>query len=129
MLVLQYAGTTCAESAHHQAPVKTSCSGDATGVLSAYVVVATLGGTSLAESWLAAGEALSVPGPFKTRTIARIYDAPRGKLLQQVSFHTSCSQPLLMGDRFASVTLVAFDGWFGPGDATTCPSAGNTRRP
>jgi hypothetical protein len=129
VLVLRYAGATCAESAHHQAPVKTSCSGDATGVSPAYVVVATPGGTSLAESWLAAGEALSVPGPFKTRTIARIYDAPRGKLLQQVSFHTSCSQPLLMGDRFASVTLVAFDGWFGPGDATTCPSAGNTRRP
>ena len=36
-----------------------------------------------------------------------IYDAEGGVLLETVQFHTSCSQPLAVGDEFGS--LVLFD--------------------
>ena len=46
-------------------------------------------------------------GKMSNETVIRAYDAPGGTLLQEVRFHTSCSQPLGLGDRFGEFRLVA----------------------
>ncbi len=54
---------------------------------------------------------------FKSSTHITVYDLS-GNVLQRIEFHTSCSQPLFIGDQFGSVRLVGFvdqDG-NGPGD-------------
>jgi len=37
-----------------------------------------------------------------------IHDASNGNLLQRISFHTSCSQPLNIGDQFGGVAIFGF---------------------
>jgi hypothetical protein len=41
-------------------------------------------------------------------TYVSIFDAS-DELLQQIRFHSSCSQPLLEGDQFGSLVLVGFN--------------------
>ena len=43
--------------------------------------------------------------------------SPGGVVLQYVEFHTSCSQPLILGDRYGSVELVGFTNYAGEGSA------------
>ena len=54
----------------------------------------------------------------KTRLAANtyvfIYDM-EGNLLQTVKFHTSCSQPLFIGDQFGSLNMVGFRSESGTG--------------
>jgi len=47
-------------------------------------------------------------GKLKANTWVLIYDRKGGTLLQKVQIHTSCSQPLNVGDQFASLLLVGF---------------------
>ena len=44
-------------------------------------------------------------------------DGSPGKLLQSVKFHTSCSQPLLLGDIFGAIQLVGFTDKNGNGSS------------
>ena len=44
---------------------------------------------------------------LRSKTFVFVYDLD-GELLQRIEFHTSCSQPLNLGDQFASLTLVGF---------------------
>ena len=47
-------------------------------------------------------------------TFVYVYDL-NGNLLQSIEFHTSCSQPLILGNEFGSVRLVAFQDKDGDG--------------
>ena len=51
---------------------------------------------------------------LKAKTFVYIMDLS-GLILQTIEFHTSCSQPLVLGDRFGGVQLVGFAGEHGPG--------------
>ena len=50
---------------------------------------------------VAANGGLSV---LKGDTVVTIYDAA-GNLIEQVQFHTSCSEPINLGDRFGSAEI------------------------
>ena len=56
----------------------------------------------------AAGE-----GKLKAETYVHIFDPTGELLLQTIKFHTSCSQPLALGDEFGGVQLVGFIGEHG----------------
>jgi len=43
-----------------------------------------------------------------SRTHVFIYDSEGGNLLQSIEFHTSCSQPLELGDQYGNIQLVGF---------------------
>ena len=47
---------------------------------------------------------------LKANTYVFVLDPASGDVLQTVMFHTSCSQPLELGDQFGSVELVSFVG-------------------
>lgn len=64
--------------------------------------VVSLGGFFVADADTAGFDKI---GP---ETIVRIYDLS-GNLLQYVQFHTSCSQPLNVGDQFGSIELMAYE--------------------
>ena len=49
---------------------------------------------------------------LKANTYVHIFDL-EGELLQSIKFHTSCSQPLVLGDEFGGVQLVGFIGEHG----------------
>jgi hypothetical protein len=59
---------------------------------------------------------------LKTETFVYVYDL-NGNLLQSVRFHTSCSQPLALGDQFGSVKLV---GYIGEEGEAVCPLLGGS---
>ena len=42
---------------------------------------------------------------LKSNTWVLIFDSRGGRLLQKINFHTSCSQPLAVGDQFGSLIL------------------------
>ncbi|MHC5003761.1 MAG: DUF7467 domain-containing protein, partial [Planctomycetota bacterium] len=116
-LTLQYVGGGCADSYHGQDPKKVECEG---GDIFAPMVRIVANDRSKPEAkkgkvWFdgdvpldgtftlsaaAAGE-----DHFKSSTFIHVLD-PAGDVLQTIRFHTSCSQPLVVGDRFASVRLV-----------------------
>jgi uncharacterized repeat protein (TIGR01451 family) len=58
---------------------------------------------------VAPGASFWVSGPRKLISSSywfRIYTAPGGTLLQTINFHTSCSQPLYVGDEFGAITVL-----------------------
>ena len=42
---------------------------------------------------------------FDSETHIKLFDFEGGALLQDIEFHTSCSQPLAINERFGSITL------------------------
>ena len=47
---------------------------------------------------------------FGAATYIHIFDSSTGGLLQSLTYHTSCSQPIRLGDVVGDVTLVGYDG-------------------
>ena len=59
-----------------------------------------------------------------SRTFVLVYsDATQNTLLQSIEFHTSCSQPLFLGDQFGSVQVVGFVDINGVGNNPSGPFA------
>ena len=56
------------------------------------------------------GEDFFAFGNFSSNTYIYIYDEQGGPLLQEVSYHTSCSAPIILGAQALSATLVGVDG-------------------
>ena len=48
-------------------------------------------------------------GKLRANTYVYIFDLD-GRLLQTIQFHTSCSQPLVLGNEFGGIQLVGFIG-------------------
>ncbi|QDV44265.1 Serine-aspartate repeat-containing protein D precursor [Stieleria neptunia] len=99
-----------------------------------YIVV---GGGDLFEGIVAAGAVFDVGGSFGSNTVFEIYDdfaafQAGDDPLQVLEYHTSCSQPIQLGDTVGSVVLVGYEGEDGsatqatglgdPADSPTGPS-------
>jgi hypothetical protein len=117
LLEMQYTGENCAASNNDQNPKKTLCEGDPDFDSEVFVRASDKENPDdkKAKVWFEgmvdlndtfdidatnAGE-----DKLKSSTYALIYDSRGGKLLQKIEFHTSCSQPLAVGDQFGSLVL------------------------
>lgn len=115
-LVFTYTGEDCSASSHQQADGKVICSGDP-GFASPVHIVITDSATPGAGNVYFNGD-VAMNGQFtmdaanfggtklSTNSYAYIYSG--STLLQKVQFHTSCSQPLLVGDQYGSLQLDGF---------------------
>ncbi|MDU8913535.1 cadherin repeat domain-containing protein [Aestuariicoccus sp. MJ-SS9] len=72
-----------------------------------FIRVTDKDGNAFFEGEVSEGQAFTADNGEKlqSETFVEIYDTEGGTLLQEIEFHTSCSQPLTIGDTFASVTL------------------------
>jgi len=121
-LTMRYTGDNCGASNHSQDERKVSCSGDPLG----FPVWIVAGDKKNIEDnkikiWYRGGPLL--PGDtfdidatsfgeskLKAETVVFIFaDGWYSDLLQTVRFHTSCSQPLNVGDQFGSLVLEGFE--------------------
>ena len=119
-LTMTYTGDDCSATSHNQDDNKVSCSGDPMGLPMVYILATdeddpldngarvwfsgnvTLGSQFVIDA-LNAGE-----DDLKAETFVYVYDMAGGTLLQSIEFHTSCSQPLELGNQFGSVRLDGF---------------------
>lgn len=117
-LDLTYTGMDCASSMNTQDPGKFECSGDPAGEAQVFIVVSDdedpdaddadvyfMGGVDLNETFTVAASQIG-RDRFRSETHVYVYSADGMTLLQAVEFHTSCSQPLELGDTFGSLMLV-----------------------
>lgn len=100
-LTFQYTGGGCSTQSHSQAPGKSLCSGAITPSLP--VNVTFPGGSALN---VMPGGTFTMP---RTQSNSVITLTNAGGT-ENITVHTSCSQPLIVGDVFFSLTLVAEDG-------------------
>jgi uncharacterized repeat protein (TIGR01451 family) len=66
-------------------------------------------GVKVAEQSVQPGQSFWISGPSKLISSSYwfyIYTSQDGTLLQRVNFHTSCSQPLNIGDEFGAITVL-----------------------
>ena len=112
MLVIKYTGESCAASSHSQDPKKVKCLGDPQGETSVWIRATDKKGNKVwFEGDVNVGNDWMFEIDAKTETLAGdtkvfIYDEYGETLLQTIQFHTSCSQPLNIGDQFGSLVLV-----------------------
>ena len=116
ILTMQYTGEGCFQSAHFQDLDKVECHGDP-----AFAPVVRIratekenpdddGGKLWFEDEVALGEFFSIDArthdedKLKSKTYVHIRDLD-GNLLQSVRFETSCSEPLILGDRYGALVL------------------------
>ena len=118
-LTMRYTGEGPSTSSNSQTSDKWVATGDPNDAPSVRIVVSdrnkkvtetgltyfdgivALGGFFTADAAAVGGDKLG------TQTIIRIYDLS-GNLLQYVDFHTSCSQPISIGDTFGAVEIMGF---------------------
>ncbi|MCH8150552.1 MAG: hypothetical protein IH987_21680 [Planctomycetes bacterium] len=121
ILTLEYTGENCDVTSHSQDPTKVACEGDPAGLATVHIIASDKENLddSRAKFWFDGlvnlGDTFDLDAAnggaaeLKAKTFLHIFDTD-GVLLQFVEFHTSCSQPLVEGDRFGSVTLVGCVG-------------------
>jgi len=112
-IALCYLGGSCPEPPHNTQPIdKQSCSGDA-GAVQPVRIVITDGGSKIfldqsdveINDLVTATAANAGKNDFSSNTVFEIFDESGG-LIQSGNFHTSCSQPLNLGDQFGSLQVV-----------------------
>jgi len=121
-LTMQYTGDDCSATQHGQNPDKVSC--DDFGALGGTVFIRASdkedpnagdakvwfeGDVNLDDEYVIDAEAAG-ESKLKAKTYLHLYDMEGGTLLQQVEFHTSCSQPLFLGNQFGASLLVDCEG-------------------
>jgi len=108
-LSLIYTGEDCSATSHSQDESKVGCSGDPL-FTSPVRIVAYEGSDIFFDGEVELGQAFEVAAAnadedeLKSNTNVDIYDL-EGNLLQEVFFHTSCSQDLFSGDQFGALTV------------------------
>lgn len=118
-LDLTYIGTDCGSSVNTQDEGKFNCSGDTNAEPNVLIVVSDdsdpdnpnadtyfVGNVTLGETFTAAAAQIG-RDRFHARTYVYIYTDDGNTLLQSIEFHTSCSQPLNLGDTFGGLELTA----------------------
>ena len=121
LLKMQYTGEDCAASNNDQDPKKTLCEGDPRSDTKVFIRASDKEDPvdSKAKVWFEGMVDLNLNYTFdinaanagedtlKSNTWALIYDSEDKdrSLLQKINFHTSCSQPLAVGDQFGSLVL------------------------
>ncbi len=115
-LELEYLGGDCSRSMNDQKADKVSCWGDAGAAEPVRILVtddknkhvyADASGISLGGI-VTATAANAGRSRFESGTRVRIYNAS-GALIQDLEFHTSCSQPLAPGDRFGAIRVAGME--------------------
>ncbi len=115
-LELRYTGGDCSQSDHSQNANKVSCAGDAGDAEPVRILVtnrngnrvwADVEGVPLGGTVFAAA-ANAGKGKLDSATRVRIFDAD-GNQLQDIEFHTSCSQPLELGDQFGAIQIFGME--------------------
>ncbi len=118
-LTFRYTGGGCAESKNTQAPDKAVCTATPTGdIVDGLITVRAAGNSSLTSDVYGVSPTTVDEGfeftitfggsTFKADSYVEIKDNNGVKELNRI--HTSCSQPLKVGDVFGSLELVAFNG-------------------
>jgi hypothetical protein len=117
LLEMQYTGEDCAASNNSQDSEKTLCDGDPDFDPQVFIRASDKEkpDDSKANVWFEGlvelndtfdiDAANAGEDKLKSSTYALIYDSRGGRLLQEIKFHTSCSQPLAVGDQFGSLVL------------------------
>ena len=120
VITMLYTGEGCNVTEHSQDPQKVSCSGDPSGAVSVYIIASEKEDGD-GKIWFEANvnlndtydidAAKAGEDKLKSTTWVQIYDSQGGDLLQKVKFHTSCSQPLFIGNQFGAskVMEIAFE--------------------
>ena len=121
ILEMKYTGKDCSASSNAQDPGKLSCDGDPAFASLVHIVATDKENPDdkKAKLWFEGNVVLDTTfdidaandgaSKLKANTWVLIYSGPgRSGLLQAVKFHTSCSQPLNLGDVFGSLELVGF---------------------
>lgn len=118
-LTLTYTGEGCGASSNTQDPGKAPCSGDPAAAPAVFVRAtdksspSDLSGKKLFEGTVALGAAFTLSAAnaggttLPSGTWIHLFDGG-GALLQTVGVHTSCSQPLFVGDQFGSLLLDSY---------------------
>lgn len=116
-LQLRYTGGDCSQTSHSQDPNKVSCSGDTGTIQPVRILVTDKNGDRVyadvdnvpLNGVILASAANAGQGKLKSSTKVRIFDSDTGLLLQEIEFHTSCSQPLELGDQFGSIQIFGME--------------------
>ena len=115
ILTVQYTGEGCSATSHQQDPGQVRCIGDP-GLAPLVRVVAAMevgGGWVWFDGMVALGETFDIDAAnggqanLKSKILIELFD-PTGVPLQTVGFHTSCSQPLNVGNQFGSILITDF---------------------
>lgn len=111
-----YVGGDCSASNYAQDPAGVTCGGDP-GAADPVRIVMTHntqpnrvyfdGIVTFGQTFVELGSAGHKNGKVPPTTRVQIFDLA-GNLLQQSDFHTSCSQPLEVGDQFGAVIITGF---------------------
>ena len=114
-LTLRYTGDDCSATSHNQDADKVSCDGDPDSAPTVYIVASEKKGGD-GKVWFSGTVGLDEPftldaananeDKLMANTWVDIF-SPSGQLLQRVQFHTSCSQPLSIGNQFGSLSVQA----------------------
>lgn len=113
-MILEYTGQGCGASSHSQDPAKVKCSGDPSFAEPVNILATD---KKYTKNW---GSASTIPvgghvlvdaanegkDRLDSETLVIITNTT-GDVLQEVAFHTSCSQPLSVGDQFGSMRLIS----------------------
>ncbi|NND31907.1 MAG: DUF11 domain-containing protein, partial [Saprospiraceae bacterium] len=115
-LALRYTAENCSATDHSQSSGSVKCSNSGALQNEVYIVArddkkgytwftgyVTVNSTFIADA-AAAGQS-----KLRPKTLVYIYASEGGQLLQAIEFHTSCSQPLVIGDQFGAIELVGVD--------------------
>jgi len=114
-MTLKYTGEDCGASSHTQDAKKVSCDGDPAFAEPVSILVTDKKGNRIwaSETDILLGESIVVDAAnggksqLDADTKFVISDGS-GAVIQEVRFHTSCSQPLNAGDQFGSLYLTSF---------------------
>jgi len=115
---LRYTGGDCSQTSHNQDPGKVSCTYFSSPVEPVRIVMSKSDGSNVSldtggavvqfGNIVTATAANAGRSEFDSESLVQVFDE-NNVLLQEVVFHTSCSQPLVPGDQFGSVEVVGFE--------------------
>lgn len=115
-VTLQYTGEDCSATSSTQASDKYSCSGNPAFDAAVYIIANNDASPTSGDIWfsglvqLDSQFTIDATSGNATRlssnTVLHIYNQQGGTLIQTINFHTSCSQPLLIGDQWGSLKLI-----------------------
>ncbi len=120
VLIVTFTSDDCSASNHLQDPTKVTCTDFGTFPSTVRIVASDKENLADPKAKVWFDGQVSQNGTFsidatnggatklKANTWVHIFDDASGNLLQLLNFHTSCSQPLALGDQFGSLTVTDF---------------------
>jgi hypothetical protein len=112
-ITFRYSGADCSASSNNQGPIgdKWDCDGVAGPDPVNITVIKDAGKTSTDKASVNVGDTFTLGDDFSAESIVEVGG-------QTLTFHTSCSQPLAVGDVFGSLEVVGING-LSPGSEVT----------